>query len=173
MTKKIYFIQKVTDLSNDPRITKTLYTSLVRPILEYGSCVWCPQFSTYKDRIESVQKNFLIFALRGLNWNSNLRLPSYTNRLLLLNLPSLANRRTMLGVVFINNLINGDIDSDDLVSRLHFSVPCRLTRNYIPLTLPSCRSNYALHEPFRVLCSDYNKYYFIISNSQSTNNLKL
>jgi len=81
-------------------------------------------------RIESVQKQFLLFALRGLNWDLNVRLPFYSSRLLLINLPSLVNRKTMLGTIFINNLIRGDIDSVDLVSRLTFNVPVRLMRNY-------------------------------------------
>jgi len=62
------------------------------------------------DRIKPVQKNFLIFALRGLNWDTSLILPSYYSRLLLNNLPSLANRRTMLGITIIKHLIHGDVE---------------------------------------------------------------
>jgi len=29
-----------------------------------------------------VQKQYLLFALRGLNWDQNVRLPSYSSRLL-------------------------------------------------------------------------------------------
>jgi len=29
-------------------------------------------------------------------------------------------------------------------------------RRFCPLSLPICRSNYALHDPFRVLCDDNN-----------------
>ncbi|SPP90099.1 blast:Protein Wnt-5, partial [Drosophila guanche] len=155
---------------DDPYITKTLYISLVRPILEYRSCVWCPQYNIHQDRIESVQKNFLLFALRGLNWDATVRLPSYRSRLLLLNLPSLVSRRKMLGVIFMHNLIKGDVGSPDLLRGGNFTIPIRPTRNYIPLFLPLCRSNHALHEPFRVLCSDYNSLYHIIS---STNSLPL
>jgi len=89
-----------------------------------------------------VQKNFLLFALRRLNWDANRILPSYSSRLLLINLPSLANRRMMLRTVFIYNHIRGEIDSPDLVSQINFSVPCRLTRYYIPLFLNYFRSNY-------------------------------
>jgi len=53
--------------------------------------------------------------------------------LLLINLPSLVNRRTILGTIFMNNPIRGDIDSVDLVSRLTFNVPVRLMRNYYPI----------------------------------------
>jgi len=60
----------------------------------------------------------------------------------------LANRKTMLGIVFIHNLIRGEIESPDLVNQLIFSVPFRLIRNYITLILNHCRCNYDLHEPF-------------------------
>lgn len=74
----------------------------------------CLDSTVHRDRIEPVQKNYLIFALPGL--------PSYPSRLFLINLPFLANRRSMLVIVFINNLIQWDKDSDDLFSRLNFSV---------------------------------------------------
>jgi len=60
----------------------------------------------------------------------------------------------MFGTVFICKLIRGEVESPDLVRRLNFSVPRRFTRNYIPLILNHCRSNYELHVPYRVLCSD-------------------
>ena len=165
------FIKRWSKEFNDPYITKTLYTSLVRPILEYGSCVWSPQYGVHQDHIESVQKNFLTFALRGLNWDANLYLPSYHSRLLLINFPSLTNRRTMLGVMFLYNLIYGNIDSQHLLTRLNFNIPSRRTRNFRPLLLSHCSSTYAQHDPFRVLCSDYNGLYHILSLC-STNNLK-
>jgi len=152
--------------------TKLLFTTLVRPILEYSSSVWSPQYQVHIDRIESVQKKFLLFALRSLNWDQNIRLPSYQSRLLLLNLPTLANHRTMLGTIFMQNLIRGDIDSVELVSCLSFNVPVRLTRNYYPLNLPRCTSNFCLHEPFRVLCNNYNNLYHLICTSTSIPVLK-
>jgi len=84
---------------DDPYTTKLLFPSLVRPNLEYCSSVWSPQYQVQIDRMESVQKRFLLFSLRGLNWDQNVRLPSYSSRLLLINLHSLVSRRTMLGII--------------------------------------------------------------------------
>lgn len=67
-------------------------------------------------------ENTWIFALRYLNWGVNSKLPSYPIRLLILNPLTLANRRKMLSDVFINNLIEVDIDSNDLLGCLIFSV---------------------------------------------------
>jgi len=78
----------------DPYTTKHLYIFLVRPILQHCSWVWSPQYAKYHDLIESVQKQFILFALRGLNWETHRNLPSYANRLRLLNLPILKDCQT-------------------------------------------------------------------------------
>jgi len=98
------FLKRWSKEFDDPYTTKLLFTSLVRPNLEYCSSVWIlrTQYQVHIDRIESVQKQFLLFALRGLNWDQNVRLPSYSSRLLLINLPSLISRRIMLGTIFMN-----------------------------------------------------------------------
>jgi len=47
----------------DPYTTKPLYVCLVRPSMEYCSCIWSPQISCYQNMLESVQNQFLLFAL--------------------------------------------------------------------------------------------------------------
>jgi len=73
----------------------------------------------------------------------------------------------MLGTIFMNNLIRGDVDYVDLVSRLTFNAPVRLMRNYHPINLPRCSSNFSQHEPFRVLSNNYNSLYNLICSSTS------
>jgi len=166
------FIKRWSNEFYDPYTTKLLFTSLVRPILEYCSLVWSPQYQVHIDRIESVQKKFVLFVLRSLNWDQNVRLPSYQSILLLLSLPTLVNRRTMLGTIFMQNLIRGDVDSAELVSHQTFNIPARLTRNYYPLNLSRCTSNFCLHEPFCVLCNNYNNLINLICTSTSIPVLK-
>jgi len=52
------FIKRWSKEFDDPYVTKTLFTSLVRPILEYCAPVWTPQYGVHIDRIESAQKKF-------------------------------------------------------------------------------------------------------------------
>lgn len=47
----------------DPYTVKQLYTTYVRPILEYASEVWCPYYGVHKKRIESIQKKFLKYEI--------------------------------------------------------------------------------------------------------------
>lgn len=166
------FIKRWSKEFDDPYLTKRLFTSLVRPVLEYAVVVWCPSYKCDIDRIESVQKQFLIFALRGLGWNGLFELPPYENRLMLIDLHTLERRRHMLCVVFMTKLINGDIDSIYLLNRIKINVPSRNSRHFIPIKLPTFKNNYELHNPFNNLCRVYNKNSNIIINNHSIYQLK-
>jgi len=54
----------------------------------------------------------------------------------------------MLGTIFMQNLIRGDIDSVELLSRLTFNVPVRL--NYYPLNLPDVHQIFVCTSPFAI-----------------------
>ena len=80
-------------------------------------------FLIYVNLIESVQKRFLLFCLRGLEWNSFV-LPSYWRKLALIKLP------TLLSVSFLLGLVRGDVYSDYLLRKINFNVPIRPSRNF-------------------------------------------
>ena len=63
-----------------------LYKSLVRPHLEYGSCVWSTMYKMEKIKIENIQK-------RATKVLPELKHKSYTESLKSLGLPSLEYRR--------------------------------------------------------------------------------
>lgn len=69
-----------------PWVIKKLYMTFVSPILEYAPQVWSPEAQTHSNSIESIQKQFLLFALRHFKWNDRFRLPPYRHRLLLLRM---------------------------------------------------------------------------------------
>ncbi|XP_075162973.1 uncharacterized protein LOC142235596 [Haematobia irritans] len=102
------FMKRWSKEFRDYSITKILYTSLVRSNLEYGSIIWDPYYTIHSNKIESVQKQFLLFCLRHRGWDRQ-SLPSYQFRLNLIKLPSLQSRRTMLNISFIMNIIQDQI----------------------------------------------------------------
>lgn len=161
------YIKRWSKEFNDPYIMKALYMSLVRPILEYGSIIWDPIYQIHSNAIESVQKQFLLFCLRGLNFDA-LNMPSYSARLALIKLPSLKSRRTMLNVSFLLNVVRGDICSGFLISEISFNIPQRISRNFLPLAVQFYRSNYSDADPLRRMCNEFNKYYKFIDYSQNT-----
>lgn len=166
------FIKRWAKEFDDPYVTKQLYISLVRPILEYGSIIWDPYYNIHIQRIESVQKQFLLFCLRGLPWNPDINLPSYIDRLKLIKLPTLSSRRTMLNVTFMINIINGEVCSEFLVNNVTFNVPQRFSRHFKPLYVKHVSTNYAQADPLRRLFCEFNNLYEIIDFSLSTNVIK-
>jgi len=80
-------------------------TVYVRPLLEYGSCVWSPHFKSEIDRIESVQRRFTK-RLRLLN---NM---SYSQRLISLDLESLEVRRLRRDLLLTYKIDIGLINID-------------------------------------------------------------
>lgn len=166
------FIKRWSKEFNDPYTTKLLYTSMVRPILEFGSILWTPYYETYIIQLESVQKQFLIFALRGLNWNPDVNLPPYEHRLKLIDLPTLKSRRVMLSITFLQNLINGGINSSFLLNLINFNIPTRPTRHFYPIRLSICKSNYTDNDPLRRVCKEYNEHFSILNITDSVQKVK-
>ena len=78
---------------------KQLYTSYIRPHLEYAVPAWDPHLQSHINALESLQK----FALKVCTkkWNA-----SYENLLELSGLPTLASRRTNLKLCFLYRVLH-------------------------------------------------------------------
>ena len=76
-----------------------LYLSCIRPDLEYAVAVWSPHQKCLINSLESVQK----FSLRvcSKQWDTN-----YHTLLARYNIPSLFNRRQLLRLCFLFNVLN-------------------------------------------------------------------
>lgn len=154
--KLLGFIKRFSADFSDPYVVKILFISFVRSILEYACVVWCPYYDIYIKRLESVQKKFLRFALRGLPWADTLNLPAYEDRLKLLSLQTLELRRHTAQTRFIHRLLNGDINAPNLLSKLNInSRPCTLRTNDF-LYQSMARTNYGLNAPLRAMTKSYN-----------------
>jgi hypothetical protein len=70
----------------EPQVFRPLFTTLVRPILEYGQAIWSPFQRGHIRKIESVQRA----ATKKINGFKNM---SYEDRLRKLRLPTLRFRR--------------------------------------------------------------------------------
>lgn len=96
----------------DGEMLKKLYTSLVRPIVEYGNCVRSPRFKTDMNNLEKVQRRMtkLIFEIKDF---------TYQQRLEYLKLPSLNYRRQRGDMIQVYKIINGidRLPAEDLFKR--------------------------------------------------------
>lgn len=155
------FMKRQARTFDCPHVTKSLYTALVRPIVEYCSLVWDPVFDEDRNRIESIQKQFLLFALRHLGWADRFRLPPYQARLTLMDLDTLAERRTIAACMFVRNCLAGGINCIELSSSFIFHNPQRLTRSSTVRRLelpPMCAVRYIDNSPVRRCIVKFNKY---------------
>ena len=75
------FIKRRAKEFNNTLITVSLFTTLIRPHLEYASQVWTPHYNCNINRIERIQKIFVKFALSHLNRSDPLNFPPYYARL--------------------------------------------------------------------------------------------
>lgn len=135
---------------HDPYTLRSLYVTYVRSVLEFAAVIWHPFYRIHADRIESIQKQFLIYALRRLpspNRNSYVREP-YRNRLLLLNLQSLDRRREIACAVFGRDVLCSRVDCPELLGKFSIYVPqksLRLRPGF--LRIPFCSNNHNSTDP--------------------------
>ena len=167
---------------NDPFVIKRLFETFVLPTLEYASQIWSPKFKNAIVKIESIQKQFLLFALRklknlrGSHEQNEYHLPPYRTRLHYFNMNTLEDRRTIYQLLFVIYLINGKISSPYLLNELRFRVPQRNTRNYLLLDENINMNNsqfYNIKRTFNDIFSRRNEEgKFIIDFNQSTDTVK-
>ena len=144
-----------------------LFVSLVRSVLEFASIVWCPTNIGDINRIESVQKQFLLFVLNHLNWSDPYILPPYTSRLNLVAMDTLENRRKAGNATWILKLLRGEIDSPSLLQKLRISVP-RTSRTYTGfLRMEFDTRSFILQQPFLNIIKDFNDAYPYINFENS------
>lgn len=151
------FIKRICSNMNDPYALKSLYCSFVRSKLEYACVVWTPFYNVDVNRIESIQKQFILFALRKLGRDrSTFVLPSYTSRCRLINIETLQSRRTNANVFFIFDLMNGHIDAPSLRNMLRFNSNTA-TRSARTFHLRPASTNYEFNEPINRMCALFNR----------------
>ena len=97
-----YHITKFSKTTNIWTLLK-LYTTYIRPKLEYNTPIWSPNLAKDIKKIEQIQKNFTRFAFK----KCKIPYSSYSNRLYQLNIKSLEYRRVYFDVIFMFKILNG------------------------------------------------------------------
>lgn len=129
------------------RALKVLYTSYVRSKLEFGSVIWDPYQSTYSDDIESVQKQFVIYALGDTNRLPPFRLPPYEARCEKLGLDSLKMRRNQATAMMAFDVYNKRIHDSNIEKKLIRRTPVYSIRDKKVLTEVLYRTDWGYHQP--------------------------
>lgn len=156
-SRTLGFIFRIAKNFTDIYCLKSLYCSLVRSTLEYCSAVWCPAYNNGAERIESVQRRFLRFALRKLPWTNPFRLPSYESRCQLIDLELLRTRRDTIRALTIADTLQGRIDCASILEQIDLNARPRLLRNSSLLRLPLRRTNYSTNGGINGLLKLFNR----------------
>jgi hypothetical protein len=113
-----------------------LYTTYVRPLLEYNTVVWSPQTLKYIDKCERVQRYFTK-RLLGL-WDV-----SYLDRLGRLKLESLEERRIQFDLICVFKIVHGLVN---LPCDAFFVMSTSITRGHsFKLAKTFCKHTFAQH----------------------------
>jgi len=129
------FVKRNTLLFKDPYSRLSLYSAFVRSRVEYASFIWNPSGGVQINRIERLQKKFLKFALQSLHFTEPA--PPYVSQCSLLHTCSLKDRLATAGLLFLNDLLIGNIDCSCLLGCINFNVPARNLRTMLAWTVLS------------------------------------
>ena len=115
MLQAIYMALKCTFRSRDANTIRLLYTTLVRPILDYVSTIWNP--SLMSDILEKVQR-------RATKLISSLENLSYDQRLQQLNLPTLLYHRTWIDIIMTYKILHRvvSLDENDFLNQVRIGL---------------------------------------------------
>lgn len=148
ITSKAYstlgFIRRNSKEFRDHTTLKSLYVSLVRSKLEYCSIVWNPYYLKYSTRIEKVQKLFTRVIFKKLNWPE---VVPYISRRKYLGLQQLSDRRSYFCIMFVYNVLSGNINCAEINELMTVYEPPRVLRCNRIFEESLHRTNYALNEP--------------------------
>lgn len=151
------FVKRICRQFTDVRALKSVYFAHVRSHLEYASVVWHPHQFTLIDRIESIQRKFLIYALRrSVQRDQNYRLPPYLQRCKSIGIEPLWRRRIYLNVMFVFDLLRHRINAPELMSRVQLKVPSRALRDSDFFVVNYHRTDYGQHEPVNSILRMFN-----------------
>lgn len=172
------FLKRICYKFKNIECLKSIYFSYVRSNLEFACIIWSPNYMSHIKRIESVQKQFVLFALRHAykRSNGNYVLPSYLYRCQLLNIQSLSSRRDLISRLFIYDILCSKVDSTYILEELNFYAPIRPLRDVIMFRVPFRRSNYSRLDPVYKLAILFNavssKFDFCVSRDEFKSSLR-
>lgn len=151
------FIKRICKNFRNVEALKSIYFAHVRSHLEYASVVWSPYYQVSVDRIESVQKNFLIYALRRtVRRGSDFSLPPYLTRCKSIGIETLSRRRLNLCALFVFDILRGRIKVPSLFLKLKLNEPIRVLRTTNHLLVDVHRTNYGSFEPINNMSRTFN-----------------
>ena len=158
---RMYILHKTFAKSNTSLMAK-LFRIYVRPILEFGSVVWFPDRMQDMRSYENVQRRYT-------RWCYGFRRPSYENRLILMKLPSLMDRKKRGDLIYCFKILQMGKQGEN-----YFTIrqDVRLRGHRLTLVVPRCKTNIRKNFFSTRIIKDWNKLPDEIIKSESVNVFK-
>ena len=137
-----------------------LYKAIVRPILEYGSCVWSPYLKKNIRLLEQVQRRATRLVLGTKEMD-------YEQRLRFIGLPTLEYRRIRRDVIEIFKILSNN--PNDSIFQLNES---RTRGNNLKICKQSCKLNIRKYSFSLRTVNNWNSLPISLVNSSSINSFK-
>ena len=129
-TAALGFLKRFCYDIRDLQTLKVLFYTLVQSQLEYCSVVWLPYYGIYKNKIESILRQFTMYAMREYpNQSNGYHITPYKDRLSLLGMQSLDRRRFNSSIMFMHDMLFNIIHCPSLRSEISFNNNTRNLRH--------------------------------------------
>lgn len=156
IVKKSYrslgFVLRTCKPFTDENSLKIVYYAYVRSTLEYACPIWYPIYAIHKDRIENIQKKFI----RHLNFKTHAKSESYIESCGNYRVLTLEQRRKVLDMGLLWDVVRGRLDCPELVAQLALRVPARRTRHTPLFAVPLHHTNYGRNAVLTRILHTYN-----------------
>lgn len=149
------FIIRNTREFKDVRTFRSLYLSLVRPILLYASPIWTPNYNVHITKLEKVQHRFFRYAafkqFNPMSFNDH----DYSYIASSLEIPTLYSFRQYNDALFLYKILNGKTILPDLHNILPLRSSSLNLRSISLYRAPNYISNLGLYSPTARFCRTF------------------
>lgn len=135
--------------------------------MEFGSVIWNPYTEVYRDDIESIQKQFVMYALGDTNRIPPYRLKPYEERCEKLGPATLSTRRTEMDFMMAYDLYNGIISDSNIARKLKSSNETMVLRENKLLREEMYVNDYGYNQPIARINRKVNEFSELMTLSRS------
>lgn len=150
-----FIIRNCRHFTNEAAL-KTLYFSLLRSKMEYGSLIWYPIYENQSLTLESIQRKFLKYLSFKINGIYPGQGCDHELLLSTFGIPSLATRRIMNSIIFLFKLFNNNIDCSLLLERFNIRISNFGSRQTDTFYLRTATTNVLKKSPVYTMSHNFN-----------------
>lgn len=133
---KIMFLLKKAFTNPTPELAMKLYTTYVRPTIEFAAPVWSPWLIRDKNLLEKIQRS-------ATRWPSTIRKRPYEERLEIMKLTSLEERRLRGDLIQMYRITHGLFPSPEEMA--HINTDARLRGHPYKIKKEPFQTSYRMH----------------------------